>query len=309
MRTARDVQVDPSARDRLSEDVERDIADHARISGITTEVHSTESKVDLGIASARFADERLHPFAPELVSVAVEEDIVLLLDGRWLKELRVGRPENRFRASRAQLTQTLEPTLRVREHEVVLGGIGTVVVVEPRVHASELRQAHGHVTVVEHDWDVEPLAEPSRDAAQVCHRHREDDHRCNVTFPFEKALEMPLPAGRDVAPDRLAGEPVSHRVFRALLTPPEQRVAFQSSGDPAGPGEELGFAVEGIRRRAPPRRFDRPPAVGRDDEVDADLVEALPDLPPRRRAAVTEVEVGRRRYGKDLGAGHGGQYG
>src|SRR5207253_3537122 len=136
-----------------------------RVSGITPEVHSTESEVDLGIASARFADERLHPFAPELVPVAVEEDVVLLLDGRWLKELRVGRPEDRFRAPRTQLTQTFESTLRVREHEIVLGGIGPVVVVEPRVHASELRQAHGHVAVVEHDWDVELLSQPRPDAA------------------------------------------------------------------------------------------------------------------------------------------------
>src|SRR2546425_2606126 len=116
---------------------------------------------------------------------------------------------------------------------------------------------------------------------------------------------MPLPAGGHVAPDRLAREPVPERVFRVVLAAPEQRVALQASDDPTGSGEELSLTVDGIGRRPPPRRFDRPSAVRRDDEVDADLVEALPDLPPRGRAAVAEVEIGRRGHRQDLWrAGH-----
>ena len=290
-----------AARDRLSEDVERHVADHARVPDIAAEVRSTECEVDLGVTPARFADELLHPLAPELVPVAVEEDVVLLLDGGGLEQLRIRSPEDRFRAPRTQLAQAVEPTLGVREHEVVLGRIGTVVVVEPRVHAAELGEAHRHVAVVEHDGHVEALTQPRRNAAQVCHRHGEDDHRCDITFLLEDALEMPLPAGRDVAPDRLACEPVAHRVFRVVLAAPKQRVAFQARGEPAGAREQLGFAVKRIGRRPPPRRFDCPPAVRSDDEVDADLVEALPDLPPGGRTAVTEVEVGRGRNREDLG--------
>src|SRR5439155_16623085 len=64
------------------------------------------------------------------------------------------------------------------------------------------------------------------------------------------------------------------------------------------------FAVERIGHRPPPGRFDRPPAVGRDDELHPDLVEALPDQPPGRGADVAEVQVGRRGDGQKLGRGH-----
>ena len=58
-----------------------------------------------GIAPARFADEFVHPFTPEFVSVAVEEDVVLLLHGSRLKQLRVRSPEDRLRALRANTTK------------------------------------------------------------------------------------------------------------------------------------------------------------------------------------------------------------
>ena len=101
-------------------DVERDVADAARVAGVAAEVRAAEREVDLGIAPARLADERVHPLAPELVAVAVEEDVVLLLDGERLEELRVGAPEDRLGAARAELAQPVEPALGVREHEVVL---------------------------------------------------------------------------------------------------------------------------------------------------------------------------------------------
>src|SRR4051794_16997237 len=117
MRAARDVEVDPRARDRLREDVEGDVADRACVPDIATKVPATEREVDLGIAAARLADELLHPLPPELVSVAVEEDVVLLLDGGGVEQLRVGGPEHGFRAARTELAQTFEPAFRVREHE------------------------------------------------------------------------------------------------------------------------------------------------------------------------------------------------
>ena len=262
VRAARDVQIDPGARDRLSEDVEGHVADHARVPGVAAEVLAAEREVDLGITPARLADELLHPLAPELVAVAVEEDVVLLLDGGRLEQLRVGGPEDRLRAARAELAQAVEPAFGVREHEVVLGRIGAVVVVEARVHAAELRQAHRHVAVVEHDRHVEALAQARRDAAEMRHRHGEDDHRRDVTLLLEDALEMPLPARRDVTPDRLARELVAHRVVRVVLAAAKQRVAFQPGGEPAGAGEELGLAVE--RDWAPSAtRATRSPGRGR----------------------------------------------
>ena len=62
----------------------------------------------------------------------------------------------------------------------------------------------------------------------------------------------------------------------------------------AGTGKRLAFPVGGIRRRAPPGRFDRPAAVRRDDQVDPLFVEAFPELPPRRGAPVLVIEVDRR---------------
>ena len=64
------------------------------------------------------------------------------------------------------------PPSEFENDEVVLGRIGAVVVVEARVHAAELRQAHRHVSVVEDDRHAEPLAQRGRDAAQVAHRER-----------------------------------------------------------------------------------------------------------------------------------------
>ena len=68
----------------------------------------------------RLAHERLHPLAPELVAVAVEEDVVLLLDLERPEELRIRRPEDGLGATRAELEQPGEPALGVREQEVVL---------------------------------------------------------------------------------------------------------------------------------------------------------------------------------------------
>ena len=101
---------------------------------------------------------------------------MLLLDRKWAEELRVGRPGDVLGTPGAELAQAVEPTLGVREHEVVLGWVGAVVVVEPRVHAAELRQAHRDVAVVEDDRDPVALAQVRRDPAEVRHRHREHEH-------------------------------------------------------------------------------------------------------------------------------------
>ena len=89
-------------------------------------------------------------------------------------------------------------------------------------------------------------------------------------------------------------------VLRAVLGAPEVAVALQPREPAAGRGEALALDPGRVRRGAPPGRLDRPAAVRRHDQVDADLVQALPELPPRRRAAVAEVEVDRGRDGEDL---------
>ena len=134
----------------------------AREPGVAEEVVAAEREVDVRELARGLADERRHPLAPELVAVAVEEDVGLLLDRLRREELGVGAPEDRLGAAGAELEQALEPALGVRDHEVVLARIGAVVVVEARVHAAELGQAHRHVAVVEDDREVEPLAQRRR---------------------------------------------------------------------------------------------------------------------------------------------------
>src|SRR5439155_10730210 len=85
--SARDVEVDPAARDRLREDVEGDVADHPRVPDVAAKVPAAEREVHLGLAPAGLTDERLHPLPAELVPVAVEEDVVLLLDRCRLEQL------------------------------------------------------------------------------------------------------------------------------------------------------------------------------------------------------------------------------
>ena len=80
MRAPRDVEVDARGGDRAREDVERDVAHERRRSDVASKVLSAEGEVDLRRETRRLADERLHPLPSELVAVAVEEDVVLLLD-------------------------------------------------------------------------------------------------------------------------------------------------------------------------------------------------------------------------------------
>src|SRR3954468_2748536 len=103
VRAPRHVEVDARSGDRLREDVEGHVADEARIPDVAAEVLPAEREVDVRRSAARLADQLLHPFPPELVAVAVEENVVLLLHRRGLEELRVGRPEDGLRTARAEL--------------------------------------------------------------------------------------------------------------------------------------------------------------------------------------------------------------
>ena len=80
MGAAREVEVHARRRERVVEGVERHVADQARASGVAAEVAAAEREVDLRKPPARLADELAHPLAPELVAIAVEEDVLLLLD-------------------------------------------------------------------------------------------------------------------------------------------------------------------------------------------------------------------------------------
>src|SRR2546423_156132 len=128
------------------------------------------------------AEQLEHPLGPPLVGVLVEDALArpppqllglgrvgeqlaiggdglvrLLLDRERSEERGVGAPEDRLDAAGTELEQTLRAALRVRDEEVVLARIGAVVVVEARVHAAELRQAHRDVAVVEDDRHAETL--------------------------------------------------------------------------------------------------------------------------------------------------------
>ena len=183
-----------------------------------------------------------------------------------------------------------------------------MVVVEARVHAAELGQAHRHVAVVEDDRHAEALAQVGRDPAEVRHRHGEDDDRVDVLLRLEHPGQVPPPARRHPAPDRLARDLVERRLVRRVLGPPQVAVALDAREPGPHRGEALALRPGRVRRRPPPGRLDRPAAVGRHDQVDADLVEPLPELPPGGRAAVAEVEVDRRRDGEDLRRLHPGKH-
>ena len=267
VRAARDVEVDPRGGDRLVEGVEGDVADEPGAAGVALEVAPAEGELELRRGAARLPHHRGHPVAAELVPVAVEEDVVQLLDRLRREELGVGAPEDRLRPPGAELEQARQPALRVRDDEVVLGRIGAVVVVEARVHAAELGQAHRHVAVVEDHRHAEALAQVGRDAAEVRHRDGEDDHRVDVLLGFEHLRQVPLPARRHPAPDRLAGRLVEDGLVRRLLGAAQVPVALQPREPAAHGGEALTLDPGRVRRRPPPRRLDRPAAVRGHDQV------------------------------------------
>ena len=276
---------------------------HPRGAGVALEVEPAEREVELGRTTRRLADHDLHPVAPELVAVPVEEDVDLLLDRLRREELRIRSPVQRFRATRAELEQAARPALRVGEHEVVLPRVRAVVRVEAGVHPAVLRQAHRNVAVVEHDRDAVALAQRLRDAAEVRHRDGEHDHGVRL-LRLDEPLQMALPARRDPARDRLARELVERGLVRARLGAPEVAIALHAREHVTNRLVRLALAVGRVGRRPPPRGLDRPAPIRRHDEVDARLVHPLPELPPGRRAAVSEVEVDRGRGREDLRRAH-----
>ena len=284
------VEVDTRRRYRPRENVERHVADLTRIPGIATEIPSAEGEVDLGRRSARPAHHRRRPLLPELVAVAVEEDVHLLRDRLRCEELGVCAPEDGLGPTRAEFEQTRQPSLRVRQEQVVLGRVGAVVVVEARIHASELGQAHWHISVVENDRYPKPVAERRGYAAEMRHRDREE-HNGIGPLTLDEPLEMATPTRRDDAPDRLARDPVEPRLLRLVLGAPQVPVALEPCETASDGRIGLALAIGGVRSGTPPRRLDGPPTVGRDHEIDSGLVHPLPELPPGRSAAVAEVEV------------------
>ena len=298
------VEVDPCGGDRAGKDVERDVAEHARRAHVPLEVEPTEPEVELRSEPRRLTHHRLHPVTPELVAVAVEEDVHVLLDGLGREELGIGAPVEHVGPTRAELEQTRYPAMGVRQHEVVLPRVCAVVRVEPGVHAPVLGQAHRDVAVVEDDRDSEPGTKCVGDASQMRHGNRED-HHCVGSFALDQALEMAPPAGRHPPLDRLARQPIEPRLLRMRLVAPEIAVALDPRERiPDGP-VRLALAVGRVRGHAPPGRLNRAPAVRRHDEIYARLVHPLPELPPGRRAAVAEIEVDGGRDCKDPRRLHG----
>src|SRR5436190_7208688 len=75
MGSPRDVEVDPRRRDRAREDVERNVTEQPCTADVPAEVAAAEREVEVAQPVARLADERRHPLPPELVAIAVEEDV------------------------------------------------------------------------------------------------------------------------------------------------------------------------------------------------------------------------------------------
>ena len=225
-----DVEVDPGRRDRACENVERHIAEHPCVARVSPEVPPSEPEVDLRRNTTRLPHHGSRPLLSELVAVPVEEDVHLLRNRLRSEELRIGTPEDRLGAAGAELEQARQATLRVREDHVVLGRISTVVVVEPRVHAPELRQTHRHVAVVVDDGDPESLAQAGRNATEMGKRNGEEDHGIGP-LALDESLEMALPSGCHDAPDRLAREPIERGLHGLVLAATEVSVPLEP-GEP-----------------------------------------------------------------------------
>ena len=180
-----------------------------------------------------------------------------------------------------------------------------MVGVEAGVHASVFRERHRDVAVVEGDRNPEALPERGRNPAKVRHGHGEDDHGVRPLC-LDQVLQMPLPARSYPAADRLACELVEAALLRVHLHPAQVAIPFEPRECAAHGLVRLALSERWVASYSPPRCLDRAPAVGRHHEVDPRLVHPLPELPPRRRAAVTEVEVDRRRDGEDLRRPHRG---
>ena len=127
VRPAGHVEVHSRGRDRSREGVERNVPEQAGVADVPLEVEAAESELELGRGPRRLADHDLHPVAPELVAVSVEEDIHVFLNRLRREELRVGAPEERLRAPGTELEQPSRAAFRVRQHEVVLPGIRAVI--------------------------------------------------------------------------------------------------------------------------------------------------------------------------------------
>src|SRR5437763_10863291 len=118
MRATRDVEVDARGGDRACEHVEGNVADEAGAAEIAAKVASPEGEVDVFEPAARLADECAHPVTPELVAVAVEEHVRLLLDVHGCEELGIHAPEDGLDAPRAEFAQPLGAALGVADDEV-----------------------------------------------------------------------------------------------------------------------------------------------------------------------------------------------
>ena len=166
--------------------------------------------------------------------------------------------------------------------------------------AAELGQAHRHVAVVEDDRDAEALAQ------------QRSGCRAGGSSGTVKTTTASTSRSRSSRSARGAGASAASPSARSPRGPSGRcrRGRARHAGGSGRPStratrsrtrrERLALAVAGVRRSPPPRRLDRPAAVRRDDQVAAGLVQALPELPPRRRAAVAEVEVDRGRDREDL---------
>ena len=201
---ASDVDVDPACGDRSGKLVEREVLQFAGPAHVAAEVGAAEDEVDAGEPLAGLTDQLPDPVPAELVPVRVEEDVVVLFHGKGREQLRVRPQEQRLGALRAQLAEAVQGAFGVRQDEVVLAWVGASVDVEAGVTPAVLRQAHRHIRVVVHDRNPEALAERRRNATQMAHRHRENDHGVDVPLTLEDSFEMPLPTRRHVAPDQLA---------------------------------------------------------------------------------------------------------
>ena len=106
------------------------------------------------------------------------------------------------------------------------------------------------------------------------HRDGEDDHRVHVLLALEHLARCRRQRGVTQRQIVSRVSLVEHRVVRAVLGAAEVAVALEPREPAANGRVALALEPRRVRRRPPPGRLDRLPAVRGHDQVDADLVAA-----------------------------------
>jgi len=201
----------------------------------------------------------------------------------------------RVDVARPQRSQVLQRPDRAAQHRRVLAGVGPLVDAEAGGEALELRQAGRQVAVVEEHRLAVPGDQVGGHAGHVVEGDGQEEHGVDVRLLGQQAVERRPPARGDQGLRRPADQALAER-----LRLPGGGLRVRGGGTPQAAGgiaqglEQVALALDRVGDGPPPQRLDGRALIGGHDQLDADLVQALEQLPPRRRAAERLLEIKRR---------------